>query len=90
MVREISASTKAVGFWSAVLATLFSVTYVVAQIAEWLGLLGSQGGPESSRALGRDLSWVDLVAGSSLSAGTHGVGIPSGIVALLMVLYLSS
>ena len=48
MVREISASTKAVGFWSAVLATFFSVTYVVAQIAEWLGLLGSQGGPESS------------------------------------------
>jgi hypothetical protein len=48
MVREIPASTKAVGFWSAVLATLFSLTYVVAQIAEWLGLLGSQGGPESS------------------------------------------
>ena len=48
MVTEIPASTKAVGFWSGVLATLFSVTYVVAQIAEWLGLLGSQGGPESS------------------------------------------
>lgn len=48
MVTEIPASTKAVGFWSAVLATLFSVTYVVAQIGEWLGLLGSAGGPESS------------------------------------------
>jgi hypothetical protein len=43
----ISPSTKTVGFWSAVLATTFSITYIVGQIAEWLGLLGSQGGPES-------------------------------------------
>lgn len=35
------------GFWSAVLATLFSVVYIVAQVAEWLGLLGSAGGPAS-------------------------------------------
>lgn len=48
MTTQMSPSTKAVGFWSAVLATVFSITYVVAQIAEWLGLLGSQGGPESS------------------------------------------
>jgi hypothetical protein len=48
MSTQLSASTRAVGFWSAVLATLFSITYDVAQIAEWLGLLGSQGGPESS------------------------------------------
>jgi hypothetical protein len=48
MVREISASTKAVGFWSAVLATVFSITYDIGQIAEWLGWLGSGGGPESS------------------------------------------
>ncbi|HUU46527.1 MAG TPA: hypothetical protein VM118_12420 [Acidobacteriota bacterium] len=47
MTNQISPSTKAVGFWSAVLATVFSLTYVVAQIAEWLGWLGSQGGPES-------------------------------------------
>jgi hypothetical protein len=32
---------------SATLATIFSVVYVVAQLAEWAGLLGSQGGPES-------------------------------------------
>jgi len=44
----VSASTRAVGFWSAVLATCFSVMYVVAQIGEWLGLLGSAGGAESS------------------------------------------
>ena len=51
MVREISPSTKTVGFWSAILATVFSVTYIVGQLAEWLGLLGSQGGAESSSTL---------------------------------------
>jgi hypothetical protein len=48
MAIPISASTKNVGFWSAVLATAFSLTYVVGQLAEWLGWLGSQGGPESA------------------------------------------
>jgi hypothetical protein len=47
----ISPSTKAVGFWSAALATAFSLTYVVAQLAEWLGWLGSAGGPESTSTL---------------------------------------
>ena len=46
--RSLSSSTGTVGFWSAVFATAFSLTYVVAQIAEWLGWLGSRGGPESS------------------------------------------
>jgi hypothetical protein len=31
-----------------VLATIFSISYVVGQLAEWLGLLGSQGGPSSA------------------------------------------
>lgn len=48
MTAQISPSTKTVGFWSAVLATTFSVLYVVAQLAEWMGWLGSQGGPESA------------------------------------------
>jgi hypothetical protein len=48
MTSEISPSTKTVGFWSAVLATAFSIIYDVGQIAEWLGWLGSGGGPESS------------------------------------------
>jgi len=48
MVNEISPSTRSVGFWSAVLATILSLSYVIAQIAEWLGWLGSAGGPESS------------------------------------------
>lgn len=48
MSSPLPASTRAVGFWSAVLATAFSLVYVVAQLAEWAGMLGSQGGPESS------------------------------------------
>ena len=44
---EISPSTKTLGFWSAVLATGFSITYVVGQLAEWLGWLGSGGGAEN-------------------------------------------
>ncbi len=37
----------------AVLATIFSLAYIVGQIAEWLGWLGSGGGPNSaSTALG--------------------------------------
>src|SRR5687768_15008821 len=46
--RPIPSSTRAAGFWSAVLATIFSVVYVVGQLAEWAGWLGSQGGPESA------------------------------------------
>lgn len=30
------------------LATVFSLTYTVGQLAEWLGFLGSRGGPESA------------------------------------------
>ena len=47
-MQELSPSTKAVGFWSAVFATVFSITYVIGQLAEWLGWLGSAGGPESA------------------------------------------
>lgn len=36
-----------VGYWAAVFATVFSIAYIVAQLAEWMGFLGSQGGPES-------------------------------------------
>lgn len=48
MLTDISPSTKAVGFWSAVLATIFSLLYVFGQLPEWMGWLGSRGGPESS------------------------------------------
>lgn len=42
-----SKSVRALGIWSAVLCTIFSLTYVVAQLGEWAGLLGSAGGPHS-------------------------------------------
>lgn len=48
MITHISPSVKTLGFWSAVLATLFSMVYIIGQFAEWSGLLGSQGGPESA------------------------------------------
>lgn len=47
-VTQVSPSLKKVGFWSAVLATVFSFIYVVGQLAEWLRWLGSNGGPESA------------------------------------------
>lgn len=48
MRAEIASSTRSLGFWSAVIATVCSITYDVGQLAEWLGWLGSSGGPESS------------------------------------------
>jgi hypothetical protein len=48
VITYTTSANKAVGFWSAILATGFSLTYVVAQLAEWLGWLGSEGGPGSS------------------------------------------
>ena len=48
METPISQSTRVVGFWSALLATVFSLVYVVAQLAEWAGWLGSAGGPEAA------------------------------------------
>jgi hypothetical protein len=51
MVKDVSPSTNTVGFWSAVLATVFSITYDVGQVAEWMGLMGSGGGAENSSTL---------------------------------------
>ncbi|HJU86028.1 MAG TPA: hypothetical protein VJ788_01500 [Gemmatimonadota bacterium] len=45
---DIPESTRALGYWSAVACTVLSLSYVVGQLAEWFGLLGSAGGPESS------------------------------------------
>lgn len=47
MVTSISPATKSAGLWSAVIATVCAITYDVGQIAEWLGLLGSAGGPHA-------------------------------------------
>jgi hypothetical protein len=48
MITPISSSTKAAGFWAAVLATVFSLVYVLGQLAEWLGWMGSGGGAENA------------------------------------------
>lgn len=47
VITPISRSTRNAGLWSGVLATAFSLIYVVGQLAEWLGWLGSSGGPDS-------------------------------------------
>ncbi len=44
----LSPAARALGFWSAAGATVLSLTYVAGQLAEWLGWLGSAGGPESA------------------------------------------
>lgn len=43
------------GFWSALLASVFSIAYDIGQLAEWLDLMGSGGGPE------HDSTWYGLV-----------------------------
>lgn len=48
LASTIAPATRTAGFWSAALASVFSITYVLAQLAEWMGWLGSQGGPESA------------------------------------------
>lgn len=53
MIGPTTKSTRQAGFWSAALATVFSLTYIVGQLAEWLGWLGSGGGPgNASTVLG--------------------------------------
>jgi hypothetical protein len=36
------------GKWSAIFSSVFSITYILGQLAEWLDLFGSGGGPENS------------------------------------------
>lgn len=53
METKLSPTVSKLGYWSAFLASLFSIVYIIGQLAEWLGWLGSMGGPESpSTSLG--------------------------------------
>ena len=52
---EAQKSVYKLGFWSAVLASVFSIAYDIGQLAEWFGLMGSGGGPEN------DSTWYGLV-----------------------------
>jgi len=47
MFAPVSPSTRKLGFWSAALATAFSLVYVIGQLAEWAGWLGSGGGADN-------------------------------------------
>ena len=47
MMTAVDKPVRALGLWSAVLCTVFSLAYVAAQLAEWAGWLGSGGGPHS-------------------------------------------
>ena len=44
---EMSVANK-MGYRSAILASVFSIAYCLGQLAEWLGWLGSGGGPENA------------------------------------------
>ncbi|QGX39778.1 hypothetical protein [Permianibacter aggregans] len=70
------ATASKVGAISALLCTFLSVFYVIAQLAEWAGLLGSSGGPHgSSTTLGIALlltpSLLLALAFVALMVGVH-------------------
>jgi hypothetical protein len=48
MITVLSPSTRAVGLWSAVAATVLAIEYDVGQIIEWMGWMGSGGGANSA------------------------------------------
>ncbi len=52
---EAQRSVYKLGFWSAVLASVFSIAYDIGQLAEWFGIMGSGGGPENNS------TWYGLV-----------------------------
>jgi hypothetical protein len=81
----VPSSARTVGFWAAVCCAGFSLAYIVAQLFEWAGLLGSSGGPESaSTALGiAILLTPSLLLGPSfvvLMAALHIAAPPEGKV----------
>lgn len=47
MISRISSSARSLGYWSSIFSSVFSIAYIIAQLIEWMGLLGSQGGPEN-------------------------------------------
>jgi hypothetical protein len=55
-LTDFSPATRSLGFWSAVLATIFSLCYDLAQLAEWFGWFGSAGGAGAQR-LAVQLGW---------------------------------
>ena len=52
---ETNNSVFKLGYWSAIVASVSSIAYILGQFAEWFGLLGSGGGPEN------DSTWLGIV-----------------------------
>jgi hypothetical protein len=78
-------SVRTLGLWSATLCTVFSLAYVPAQLVEWVGLLGSSGGPHSrSTAAGLAVlltpSLLLSVAFVALTVAVHHYARPSARV----------
>lgn len=48
MVHDEAPSAQKLGYWSAIACTGLSLTYIAFQLLEWLGVLGSEGGPDSA------------------------------------------
>ncbi|HSG64116.1 MAG TPA: hypothetical protein VLD39_03915 [Gammaproteobacteria bacterium] len=70
-VPTIQPAARKLGIVFAVLCTVFSLAYVLAQLAEWVGLLGSGGGPHSrSTPLG-----IAVLLTPSLLLGASFVGL---------------
>ena len=80
MLTDVPLSVKKIGFWSAVLATVFSLLYIIAQLGEWIGLMGSGGGASNASTV---LGIVVLLT-PSLFLG------PSFLVLMISVHYLAS
>ena len=71
METTFQPSARKLGIVFAVLCTIFSLAYVLAQLAEWAGLLGSAGGPRSrSTPLG-----IAVLLTPSLLLGVSFVGL---------------
>jgi hypothetical protein len=47
MENKLPPGAQKLGYWSALLASVLSIMYLVGQLAEWCNLLGSGGGPEN-------------------------------------------
>ncbi|NLP10128.1 hypothetical protein GX408_06995 [bacterium] len=71
---EAEKSVYKLGYWSALLASVCSLAYVVGQFAEWFGLMGSGGGPEN------DSTWYGLVV----------LLVPSLLLGISFVIMMSS
>lgn len=89
-------ATRRLGLWATGLATVFSLAYTAGQVFEWLGLLGSHGGPNaSSTALGTTVllvpslllgpAWVITLAALDAVAPASGRGFSRAALALATV-----